>query len=104
MKYFYQKESKEILDELNTTTSGLNSKEVEKRQEKHGLNVLPEAPRPSGFQIFLNQFKDLIVLILILVTTACPLPYVTCEPVKTMFVWSPTTTSPSTTSVFLSTA
>ena len=65
MKYFYQKESKEILDELNTTTSGLNSKEVEKRQEKHGLNVLPEAPRPSGFQIFLNQFKDLIVLILI---------------------------------------
>ena len=65
MKYFYQKESKEILDELNTTTSGLNSNEVEKRQEKHGLNVLPEAPRPSGFQIFLNQFKDLIVLILI---------------------------------------
>ena len=65
MKYFYQKESKEILDELNTTTSGLNSKEVEKRQEKYGLNVLPEAPRPSGFQIFLNQFKDLIVLILI---------------------------------------
>lgn len=65
MKYFYQKESKEILDELNTTISGLNSNEVEKRQEKHGLNVLPEAPRPSGFQIFLNQFKDLIVLILI---------------------------------------
>ena len=65
MKYFYQKESKEILDELNTTTSGLDSKEVEKRQEKYGLNVLPEAPRPSGFQIFLNQFKDLIVLILI---------------------------------------
>ena len=65
MKYFYQKESKEILDELNTTTSGLDSKEVEKRQEKYGLNVLSEAPRPSGFQIFLNQFKDLIVLILI---------------------------------------
>ena len=65
MKYFYQKESKEILDELNTTTSGLDSKEVKKRQEKYGLNVLPEAPRPSGFQIFLNQFKDLIVLILI---------------------------------------
>lgn len=65
MKYFYQKESNEILDELNTTTSGLNSKEVENRQEKYGLNVLPEAPRPSGFQIFLNQFKDLIVLILI---------------------------------------
>ena len=30
MKYFYQKESKEILDELDTTTSGLNNKEVEK--------------------------------------------------------------------------
>ena len=48
MKYFYQKESKEILDELNTTTSGLDSKEVEKRQEKYGLNVLPEAPRSSA--------------------------------------------------------
>lgn len=38
---FLSKESKkEILDELNTTTSGLNSNEVEKRpKEKHGLNV-----------------------------------------------------------------
>ena len=43
MKYFYQKESKEILDELDTTTSGLNSKEVEKRQEEYGLNVLPKS-------------------------------------------------------------
>ena len=39
MKYFYQKESKEILDELNTTTSGLNSKEVEKRQERRYCQV-----------------------------------------------------------------
>ena len=65
MKYFYQKDSEEILNELETSNSGLSDNEVKSRLEKHGLNKLPEAPRPSAFQIFLNQFKDLIVLILI---------------------------------------
>lgn len=65
MKYFYQKDSEEILSELETSNSGLSENEAKSRLEKHGLNKLPEAPRPSAFQIFLNQFKDLIVLILI---------------------------------------
>ena len=65
MKYFYQKDSEEILNELETSDSGLSDNEVKSRLEKHGLNKLPEAPRPSAFQIFSNQFKDLIVLILI---------------------------------------
>ena len=65
MKYFYQKDSEEILNELETSNSGLSDNEVKSRLEKHGLNKLPEAPRPSAFQIFSNQFKDLIVLILI---------------------------------------
>ena len=65
MKYFYQKDSEEILTELKTSNSGLSDNEAKSRLEKYGLNKLPEAPRPSAFQIFLNQFKDLIVLILI---------------------------------------
>lgn len=65
MKYFYQKDSEEILNELETSNSGLSENEAKSRLEKYGLNKLPEAPRPSAFQIFLNQFKDLIVLILI---------------------------------------
>lgn len=66
MKKFYQKETTEVLNELDVNTSGLTSNEVKKRQEKYGLNTLPEAPRPSAFQIFLSQFKDLIVIILII--------------------------------------
>ncbi|MGX7112601.1 cation-translocating P-type ATPase [Gemella cuniculi] len=65
MKHFYQKESEDILKELDTTSSGLSDKEVKLRQKNNGLNVLPEAARPSAIQIFLSQFKDLIVLILI---------------------------------------
>ena len=54
MKYFYQKDSEEILNELETSNSGLSDNEAKSRLEKHGLNKLPEEPRPSAFQIFLN--------------------------------------------------
>ena len=54
MKYFYQKDSEEILSELETSNSGLSENEAKSRLEKYGLNKLPEEPRPSAFQIFLN--------------------------------------------------
>ncbi|MBM7637051.1 cation-translocating P-type ATPase [Streptococcus saliviloxodontae] len=65
MKSFYQKETDEVIKELGSSVDGLTSSEVSKRQEQYGLNELPEGERASAFQIFLEQFKDLIVIILI---------------------------------------
>ncbi len=52
--------------ELGTDLScGLSSGEVEARLEKYGRNQLKEAPKRSPWAIFLDQFKDFIIWILI---------------------------------------
>jgi len=51
---------------LNTNLSdGLSDIEVAQRQERHGLNQLEEKKGRSPFGIFLEQFHDLIIWILI---------------------------------------
>lgn len=62
---FYRKSSNETMEELNTSLNGLSSQEAAKRKERYGANELKEADRPSALQIFIDQFKDLIVIILI---------------------------------------
>ena len=62
---FYRKSSDETMEELNTSLNGLSSQESAKRKERYGANELKEADRPSALQIFIDQFKDLIVIILI---------------------------------------
>ncbi|MDI6591847.1 MAG: HAD-IC family P-type ATPase, partial [Patescibacteria group bacterium] len=44
---------------------GLTEKEVEIRQRKFGKNKLPEKKPPSKLKIFLDQFKSLLIYILI---------------------------------------
>lgn len=66
MKPFYQETSEDVLKELGSSLDGLTSQEVQASQAKYGPNELPEGDRPSPFQIFLDQFKDLIVIILII--------------------------------------
>lgn len=66
MKSFYQETSEDVLKELGSSVEGLTSQQVEAAQAKYGANELPEGDRPSAFQIFLDQFKDLIVIILII--------------------------------------
>ena len=46
--------------------NGLNSLEVEKNQSIYGLNKLNEVKRPNFFVIFINEFKDWLVMILII--------------------------------------
>ena len=62
---WYQKDIDEIYKELNTKQAGLSSQEVIKRREKDGLNVLPQGKKETVFEIFFNEFKDPIVLLLI---------------------------------------
>ncbi|MGN0592781.1 MAG: cation-translocating P-type ATPase [Ruminococcus sp.] len=61
----YQQSPEDLYFEWNSGTSGLKSEQVQKNQEKYGKNILAEKKKKSGFVIFLEQFKDFLVLILI---------------------------------------
>lgn len=66
---YCSKEVKDILKELDTDQNkGLSSYEALKRQQKYGLNELKEAKKKSLFALFLEQFKNLVVIILIFAT------------------------------------
>ena len=65
MAHFYQSSHDEVLKELKTSEQGLTPEEVSKRQEQYGLNALLEEKEATIFQIFIDQFKDLLVFILI---------------------------------------
>lgn len=62
---FYQKSVEDTLIATLSSSQGLSEQEVKKRQEQHGYNELEEIKSQSTFMIFLSQFKDLLVLILI---------------------------------------
>lgn len=64
MKEVYQM-SKEELEKEYGSAAGLTSNEAEKRLEQYGANVLEEKGKKSVFVIFLSQFADLLVAILI---------------------------------------
>ena len=50
---------------MNVTTDGLSSERAEQLLEKNGKNVLDEAKKNSVLHVFLSQFADLLVIILI---------------------------------------
>ena len=54
------------LDKINF--KGLTSQEAQKRLLKYGPNVLEEGRRISPIQIFLNQFQDFMVVVLLAAT------------------------------------
>ena len=67
---FYKKETEEVLQELHTSENGLNNNEVQKRKEKYGRNELPKKKRETVWHIFFNEFKDPIVILLMVVILA----------------------------------
>jgi len=62
---FHAKEAEEVLKDLNTSRRGLSSKEAERRFEEYGPNILQEKKRIGPLQIFLRQFQDIFVLMLL---------------------------------------
>ena len=63
---FFNRTVEETLSALGGTKAGLTSKEAAERLQKHGKNALAEGKKKSGLQVFLDQFKDLLVVILII--------------------------------------
>ena len=65
MKNYDQLSQNEVRREVNGKEEALTSSEVQQNQEKYGLNELVEGKKKSTIQIFLEQFKDFLVIILI---------------------------------------
>ncbi|WP_461810317.1 cation-translocating P-type ATPase [Faecalimonas sp.] len=65
MKKYYQLSAEEVRIEINGKLDPLTDEEVLKHQEKYGKNELVEGKKKSTFQVFLEQFKDFLVSILI---------------------------------------
>ncbi|MBD3203398.1 calcium-translocating P-type ATPase, SERCA-type [Candidatus Woesearchaeota archaeon] len=64
MEYYTGKVG-DALKKLNTSKKGLSQKEADNRLDKYGLNELKEGKKISKLQIFISQFQDPLILILI---------------------------------------
>ncbi|MEE1312636.1 MAG: cation-translocating P-type ATPase [Lachnospiraceae bacterium] len=66
MKEFYQMAKTEVRKEINGGLLPLTNEQVKERQNKYGPNELAEGKKKGKLQIFFEQFKDFLVIILIL--------------------------------------
>ena len=56
----------EVLESLSAHTSGLSSEEAARRLEVYGENKLQEKKKKSTLERFIDQFKDVMIIILLL--------------------------------------
>lgn len=63
MKAYYNETVETVRRDLNGEQDFLTNEEVKRRQEKFGFNELAEGKKKSGLQIFLEQYKDFLVLL-----------------------------------------
>ncbi len=64
-KDYYKKTVKETLEELDTSEEGLSKEKAEERLDKYGKNELRGKAQTPKLLLFLSQFKELLVLVLI---------------------------------------
>lgn len=64
---YYNKEIKDIYKELNSSKDGLNNEDVKKRLLEFGKNKLVEKKKKSTIIRFFDQFKDTMIIILLVV-------------------------------------
>lgn len=63
---FYKKNTQDVLKSLNTSFNGLSKEEAQERLKKHGYNELTEKEKSSVIKLFLETFKDPLVIILLI--------------------------------------
>ncbi len=63
---YYNKNTDEIIEKFYSSKNGLTDKQILLNREKYGENKLIERKKKSTFTVFLEQFKDLLVIILII--------------------------------------
>src|SRR3989338_8304495 len=69
LQKFYQASSTEIFRVLKTKREGLATEEANERLKKFGLNKLSEKGKISPFKLFIDQFRNILILILIAAAT-----------------------------------
>ncbi len=62
---WHQQEIQGVFTSLSSSDKGLTSSAVQQKLEEFGYNVLPEKKKKSILILFLSQFKDFMILVLI---------------------------------------
>ena len=62
---YHSLDVQDVIDALSSKSYGLDNEDAEKRLEIYGPNALPEAEQISLLKLFIRQFKNLMVLILV---------------------------------------
>lgn len=81
----FEQPEAEVLAGLDSGRQGIDSGEAEQRLKEYGENVLEEAGRLQWWQVFLAQFKDLLVIILI---GAAAVSMLTGDPESAMVIFA----------------
>ena len=63
----YLKTKEEVLKEYKTSMDGLSNSDAKKRQNLIGKNILIEKNKKSKLSIFLKQFKNVMIILLLVV-------------------------------------
>lgn len=66
-KPIYQQSQQEVMDYFQTSESGLTESQVKDHQEKYGPNELQQEEKKTLWQMFFENFKDPMVIILLVV-------------------------------------
>lgn len=62
----YQMKKEDVLKMLGTDENGLTQNQAKENQKKYGKNELAEGKKKNPFLLFLEQYKDFLVIILII--------------------------------------
>ena len=63
---YYKQTPQQALETQKTSANGLSGQEAQARAQQYGPNQLAEGEKKSVLQVFAEQFKDLLVIILII--------------------------------------
>jgi len=64
---WHSMETEQVLKNLNTDLhKGLSEEEIKRRLEKYGYNELKKEEKISPFTLFINQFKNILIIILLI--------------------------------------
>ena len=61
---WHQKEIREVIEGLKTSPQGITSEEARKRLQEYGSNELQEKKKKTLLMVFLDQFRDFMILVL----------------------------------------
>lgn len=65
---YYKEDVSQVIEELNSSISGLSHDEVMKRLDRYGLNQIENDKKVSKLELFLKQFQDAMIIMLLIVS------------------------------------